>query len=131
LDLRNARTRQVIDRGRICTTQVVHVDQFNRVDIHGDVAHVAEHPAILLCFDVLTLAGNDLTTLPLPERRQRLEDLVGDLHPYLQLVTQTDDWELAKQWLKTPASVEGVVAKRADGRYSAGRNRAWVKVKRK
>ena len=97
-----------------------------------DAAQVArKHPAVLLCFDVLTLAGSDLTTLPLVERRERLEDLVADLHPYLQLVTQTDDWELAEQWLTSPASVEGVVAKRADGRYSAGRNRAWIKVKRK
>jgi hypothetical protein len=52
------------------------------------------------------------------------------LHPCLQLVTQTHDRRLAEQWLAMLPSVEGVVAKRADGRYSAGRQHAWIKVKR-
>src|SRR5205085_11721206 len=67
---------------------------------------------------------------PLVERRRRLEDLVVGLHPCLQLVTQTYDRQLAEQWLTMLPSVEGVVAKRADGRYSAGRQHAWIKVKR-
>ena len=85
---------------------------------------------MLLCFDVLTLAGHDLTMSPLVERRRHLEDLVVGLHPCLQLVTQTQDRQLAEQWLTMLSSVEGVVAKRSDGRYSAGRQHAWIKVKR-
>jgi ATP-dependent DNA ligase len=52
------------------------------------------------------------------------------LHPCLQLITQTHDRQLAEQWLTMLPSEEGVVAKRADGRYSAGRQQAWIKVKR-
>ena len=96
-----------------------------------DVARVAsQRPAVLLCFDLLTLAGEDLTSLPLNERRRRLEHLVGGLHPCLQLVIQTDDRQIAQEWLTILTSVEGVVAKRADGHYVAGRQRSWIKVKR-
>jgi len=38
-----------------------------------DVARVAsQRPAVLLCFDLLTLAGDDLTSLPLSERPSRV-----------------------------------------------------------
>ena len=43
---------------------------------------------------------------------------------------QTDDWQIAQDWLTILTSVEGVVAKRADGHYVAGRQRSWIKVKR-
>ena len=32
-----------------------------------------QRPAVLLCFDLLTVAGEDLTSLPLRDRRHRLE----------------------------------------------------------
>jgi DNA-binding CsgD family transcriptional regulator len=64
------------------------------------------------------------------QRRRRLEHLVGGLHPCLQLVIQTDDRQIAQAWLTILTSVEGVVAKRADGHYVAGRQRSWIKVKR-
>jgi ATP-dependent DNA ligase len=49
--------------------------------------------------------------------------------PSLQLVNHTDEVELAQAWLTLP-SIEGVVAKRADRAYAAGRGRDWIKVKR-
>jgi ATP-dependent DNA ligase len=88
-----------------------------------------ECPAVLLCFDLLIQDGVDLTTRPLLERRSQLESLLGGLHPCLQLVTQTEDASLAQEWLALVPSIEGVVAKRADGRYVPGR-REWIKVKR-
>ncbi len=89
----------------------------------------ANCPAILLVFDMLECAGTDLMHLPLIERRHRLEDLLHDLHPCLQLILQTSDPDLASQWLGEVPGLEGVVAKRADGRYKPGR-REWIKVKR-
>jgi ATP-dependent DNA ligase len=44
-------------------------------------------------------------------------------------MTQTDDVQLARDWLTHLAAVEGVVAKRANGRYLPGR-REWIKAKR-
>jgi ATP-dependent DNA ligase len=86
-------------------------------------------PAILVVFDVLRLAGADLCSVALRERRAALERVLDRAHPCLQLVAQTSDFHMAQQWLEL-ASVEGVVAKRRDRPYVAGRARDWVKVKR-
>jgi ATP-dependent DNA ligase len=51
------------------------------------------------------------------------------VHPCLQLVEQTASAELARESLTRAPAVEGVVAKRADGRYRPG-HRGWLKVKR-
>jgi hypothetical protein len=48
----------------------------------------------------------------------------------LQLITQTDALEEAEDWLRLVPNIEGVVAKRWDGRYVPGQ-RDWVKVKRR
>jgi hypothetical protein len=61
--------------------------------------------------------------------QKRLENSLPGLHPCLQVVAQTHVLALAHQWLALLPSLEGVVAKRADGRYSPGR-RDCVKVKR-
>src|SRR5437016_3136725 len=48
-------------------------------------------PAILLGFDNVEAAGANLMQLPLIERRQRLVDVLDDLHLCLQLILQTSD----------------------------------------
>jgi len=93
------------------------------------VEAACRHPAVLVVFDVLEIGGRELTSCPLNARRRELEDLLGELHPCLQLVAQTTDVNLARDWL-TLASLEGVVAKRADRPYIPGRARDWIKVKR-
>jgi ATP-dependent DNA ligase len=89
-----------------------------------------ERPAALVVFDVLELGGCNLLDEPLRERRRRLEQLLDGRHPYLQLIEQTAAADLAHDWLTLLPTIEGVVAKRADGRYAPGRRREWVKVKR-
>src|SRR3989442_884717 len=68
------------------------------------------------------------------DRRVRLTSrnlavLVDGLHPCLKLVMQPADPDLANDWLARVPAVEGIVAKRADGRYRSGR-RDWIKIKR-
>ena len=95
-----------------------------------DAARAAlEQPAVLLAFDVLWDAGADLTDRRLRDRRGHLEGLVERATPCLQLVTQTNAIEEAEDWLRLLLSIEGVVAKRVNGRYRPG-ERGWVKVKR-
>src|SRR6516164_8101927 len=43
---------------------------------------------------------------------------------------QTADIAVAREWLSLLSVIEGVVAKRANSRYDAGRRRNWVKIKR-
>lgn len=90
----------------------------------------SQRPAVLVAFDVLQLAGTDLTDSVLDERRAHLERLISGQQSCLQLVLQTDDIDMARDWLKLLTTIEGVVAKRGDGRYGAGRRPEWVKVKR-
>src|ERR1051326_489174 len=88
-----------------------------------------DRPAILVVFDVLRLAGVSWVGEPLAVRRRKLTGLLDHRDPCLQVVDQTDDLALAQAWLSLP-NVEGVVAKRTDRPYVAGRGRDWVKVKR-
>ncbi|MBV9327440.1 MAG: hypothetical protein JO352_27180 [Chloroflexi bacterium] len=87
-------------------------------------------PAVLLAFDVLRCAGVDLTSRPLRDRRANLESLLAANTACLQLIAQTDAVDEAEDWLRLVPNIEGVVAKRWDGRYLPGQ-RDWVKVKRR
>jgi ATP-dependent DNA ligase len=76
-------------------------------------------------FDIMWIAGRDLTSLPLEERRRQLSQL--PLATPLQLVERLDDrepWERAckEGW-------EGVIAKRRDARYEQRRSPLWLKMK--
>jgi len=76
-------------------------------------------------FDVLWLAGRDVTALPLEQRRELLAGL--PLSPPLHLVQRVDDpapWERAcrEGW-------EGVIAKRRDSAYEHRRSPHWLKMK--
>lgn len=94
--------------------------------------HAAERaasvPVVLCLFDLLALDGNDLTGLPLRDRRRLLEDLV-DAGSHWQVPAWHDDGQALLD-AATERGLEGIVAKRTDSRYvSGGRTREWVKVK--
>jgi bifunctional non-homologous end joining protein LigD len=87
------------------------------------------NPAALVAFDVLEVGGQPLLARPLAERRQVLEALLEGAGHGLRLAHQGEDGRImlarahAELW-------EGVVAKRADGRYLPGqRGPAWRKYK--
>lgn len=94
----------------------------------------AEHPAILLAFDLLANEkGAALTGLPLSERRRRLEDFFsrwGETAT-LKLSPATPDLEVAQRWLRTMGGgLDGIVAKRLDAAYESGeRSGAMQKIK--
>ncbi|MFI8102079.1 ATP-dependent DNA ligase [Streptomyces sp. NPDC086023] len=87
-------------------------------------------PASYAAFDVLDLAGLDLRPRAYEQRRALLVDLLLPLGPPLQPVPMTTDPDLAATWYETlPASgIEGLVIKRLDQPYPAGR-RAWRKLR--
>jgi bifunctional non-homologous end joining protein LigD len=88
----------------------------------------ATHAIVYYAFDVLHLEGQDLTRLPLEERRRHLPDIVRGSKI---LISQ----ELPGTATQVIAAVhrlglEGVIAKRRDSRYEPGqRSGAWVKLK--
>ncbi|AHE52138.1 DNA ligase D [Sphingomonas sanxanigenens] len=80
-------------------------------------------------FDLLELDGEDLTSLPLIERKEKLAALVGDTKErirYSDHIVGNGEKLLASF---CGAGVEGVISKRADARYSGSRSGTWLKTK--
>lgn len=85
-------------------------------------------PVVLCLFDLLSLDGNDVTGLPLADRRRLLEQLV-EPGPHWQVPATHADGE-ALLAAADERGLEGVIAKRVDSTYRPGsRTREWVKVK--
>jgi len=100
-----------------------------RVSRALDVRRAAvETPAVLYAFDLLALAGYDLRPLPLERRKAVLERVVPPVGPikYLEHFA-TDGEALYDQVVKL--GLEGIVAKKADAPYRAGRSPNWLKIR--
>jgi len=102
-----------------------------------DAKTMAAYPAAIVAYDLLALDGEDLRSLPLRERRARLESLtastaIGTLH--LSPIVPFRQWpELAGLRADPPvgAAAEGLMLKRWDSLYVAGRPKGpWFKWKR-
>jgi bifunctional non-homologous end joining protein LigD len=79
-----------------------------------------------MVFDLLSVDGEDLTRAPYAERRAQLEAL--DLNGvYWQTPETFNDGEALFEAV-CAHELEGVVAKRQDGRYRPG-ERGWIKIK--
>ncbi len=90
----------------------------------------AEMPASYVVWDVLALGNEDLRDVPQADRRTRLEAALGSASPPVHLTPATMDRALAADWFDRfeGAGLDGVVAKRLDGRYQPGK-RAMLKIK--
>ena len=82
-----------------------------------------------MVFDLPALDGEDLATRPLHERKQRLRTLVGGKPGVLVYSEHIDGngervFAAARQH-----GLEGILSKRRNSKYVAGRSRDWLKVK--
>ena len=85
-------------------------------------------PVRYYIFDVLWADGRDVRPLPLRERKQILRGLLGFDDPLC--FTEHTDTEGEASFRRACASGwEGIIAKRADAPYRAGRTRDWLKFK--
>lgn len=99
----------------------IHVGKLSRAQALSEVT-----PATYLIFDLLRLDGDDLTSRPLTERRERLEEL-GLVAERWQVPAAYDDGDMLLQATEQQG-LEGIVAKRRSSRYEAGaRSRHWRK----
>jgi ATP-dependent DNA ligase len=94
----------------------------------------SESPATLMCFDLLVdNYGKLLTTLPLAERRARLEEFFDDLRTkgMLRLSPASRDRRQAENWMRELGAMglDGIIAKRLDEPYRSGERTGMVKVK--
>jgi DNA ligase-1 len=100
----------------------------------------AEHPVALRVYDLLDEGGEDLRPRPLAERRARLEAFVATWRAArpeaplsLSPLVEVEDWQALDRLRAAPPhpSIEGLMLKRLDSAYLAGRPRGpWFKYKR-
>lgn len=90
----------------------------------------ARVPIVYLAFDLLSMAGHDLTGLPLLERKRILASLVRG-RGLVRLLDHIEDDGSALYELCRRERLEGVIAKRKQSAYRAGPRRSsdWVKIK--
>ena len=97
---------------------------------------LADYPAFVRVYDLLGVDGEDLRELPWTERRRQLEAFVprlADSHFDLSQVIDASDFDdLAERRAGArDAAIEGVMLKRRDAPYVAGRRAGlWYKWKR-
>ncbi|MEZ4273387.1 MAG: DNA ligase D [Myxococcota bacterium] len=95
-----------------------------------DIASAAaEHPASYLVFDILQLEAFDLRSLPLLQRKailQRILPRFGRLR-FVEHISEIGEAMFEKI---AALGLEGIVAKRSDSPYTAGRTADWLKIRR-
>jgi bifunctional non-homologous end joining protein LigD len=86
-------------------------------------------PLVYYAFDLIELDGEQLCELPLEERKQRLERLLDGRVRSVRLSESFDDGPALLNAVKEQ-ELEGIMAKRADSRYTPGRRtKDWLKIK--
>jgi len=96
---------------------------------------LTEAPVAFIAYDILEYDGKDFRESPLTVRRKLLEEMLAAInHPLLQVspVIATDNWDELKKMRLTSRdnSSEGVMLKRKNSVYEAGRKRGnWWKWK--
>ena len=86
-------------------------------------------PVRLMLFDLLSEGGEDLRRLPLRDRRARLEAFFRPSDCPVELSGVIDDEAQYILEAVHEMGMEGVMAKRTDGRYVGQRSHSWLKLK--
>ena len=102
--------------------------RFNLTRADAVASQANRHPVHFVAFDVLQLDGKDVRRLPYTRRREILEGLELDGANWCRTPAVEGDGD-AVQSVVRKMGLEGLVAKRLDSAYRAGRSDAWVKVR--
>jgi bifunctional non-homologous end joining protein LigD len=122
--LRNRQSSFVID-GEAVLLGVDGVSDFN-----GLHSRHHDEEVQLYAFDVLALGGDDLRKLPLSLRKTNLARLLAR-RPDGIFVAPFEEGEIGPDLFRAACTfgLEGLVSKRRDRPYRAGRSPDWVKMK--
>lgn len=117
--------------GTMLDGEIVAYSEDGKTDFSALQAAIKAGNDGLTCFvfDLLRLDGEDLTGLPLIERKEKLEKLLGKSGSTLVYSTHVRGHCDRVFDEICSAGHEGIVAKRADAPYRAGRTKSWLKVK--
>jgi bifunctional non-homologous end joining protein LigD len=84
---------------------------------------------VFFVFDLLVEGDEDLRTLPLSERKSRLEALVKRTPKTIRYVSHLTSSGPAVFEAACKMGVEGIVSKKLDAPYRSGRRETWTKAK--
>jgi bifunctional non-homologous end joining protein LigD len=96
--------------------------------LQDDLAKGGSDRIVYFAFDLLYLDGFDLRRTPLADRKRLLADLVGDNRTRLHISEHQEGSGTTMFKRACQIGIEGIVSKRADAPYSAGRSNSWTKV---
>ncbi|MET0364068.1 MAG: DNA ligase D [Sphingobium sp.] len=95
----------------------------------GHGSQTDKTPLSFFAFDLLELDGENLRPLPTIERKERLEALLREAEPPINVAEHVIGAGETLYRAMCDAGQEGIIAKRADAPYRGARTRNWVKVK--
>jgi bifunctional non-homologous end joining protein LigD len=112
--------------------EIVKIDEKGNTNFSALQAAISEggRGLALFLFDALEIDGEDLTSLPNLERKERLASLLGEGKP--PFILYADHIVGAGEKLfdaMCEAGGEGIISKKADAPYRGTRTKAWLKIK--
>jgi bifunctional non-homologous end joining protein LigD len=90
----------------------------------------AQRPLIYVLFDLPYLEGSDLSRVALLERKALLQQLLAHAPKHLAFSTHAVGNGESAFRMATEQQLEGIISKRVDSGYHAGRGDDWLKIKR-
>ena len=113
--------------GELCGVRPDGTTSFSIIQAASDSGNA--DALVFFLFDLLFLDGEDLTGLPLSERKARLATVMSGVGPPLQY----SDHQIGRGPIfyaeACKLGLEGIVSKRADAPYVPGNRGLWVKTK--
>ena len=117
----------VLIDGEICA-----LDHKGSPDFAGLQAALSDHKTsglVFFVFDLMFAGGQDLTRMPLTDRKARLKALVENAGPRIRYVDHFVTGGEAVLNSACRMDLEGIVSKRLDAPYRSGRGDDWTKSK--
>ena len=113
--------------GELCGVRPDGTTSFSIIQAASDSGNA--EALVFFLFDLLFLNGEDLTGLPLSERKSRLATVMSGVGPPLQYSDNQIGRGPTFYAEACKLGLEGIVSKRADAPYVSGDRGLWVKTK--
>jgi bifunctional non-homologous end joining protein LigD len=113
--------------GEVCAVRPDGSTSFAELQAATD--HKESARLIYFAFDLLFLDGEDLSGLPLLDRKARLKSLLRQAPKNIQFVDHVNGQGQAFYHATCKHDAEGIVSKRVDAPYKPGDRGVWCKVK--
>jgi len=113
--------------------ELIALDAHGHSDFNGlqqTLSGDAQLPLVYMLFDLPHFEGNDLSRVRLIERKQLLQKLLAHAPKHLAFSTHVVGDGAGTFRMATEQHLEGIISKRIDASYHAGRGDDWLKIKR-